>query len=562
MTETSQPLVCTMAASSTSSCAALAFATAASVASCTSAPAAAGAAGAVVAGGGDDRRSSALDVDVVVDYPRIRSCAGADRVLCCEDKESEHAFAKDFLAYMHKSPSPFHAVESAVHMLHAAGYVALDESTESDWKTLVPGGRYYVQRNQSTLVAFAVGGKYERRGGFSIIGAHTDSPVLKLKPVSKISSAGCLQLAVEPYGGGLWYTWFDRSLSVAGRVIYCCKDSGKLISALVRIDRPLVCIPSLAIHLNRELDAAGFNPNKQSHLVPVLASAVKAELLEGKATSAASDHHPLLLRLLADELKIDASSIRDFELNLFDMQPACISGALNEFIMGRALDNLCMSYVALRALVDSSPSLPTEENVRVVALFDHEEVGSVSACGAASSLMPSLLRRIHGALSSSSAARTGVDDSFDAAISKSLLVSADMAHALHPNYMDKHEPGHRPMIHKGLVVKWNVNQRYATTAISSLFVTEVARRHGLPLQKFVSRSDMPCGSTVGPMLSSGVGIRTVDVGIAQWAMHSIRETCGISDLLSSCTLLKHLFAEFPQLDKSVMAKVTHTSPVL
>jgi len=456
---------------------------------------------------------------------------------------------------MSEAVTQFHAVEEAAKILRAAGFTQISEKKDSDWK-VVPGGRYFFTRNQSSIVAFAVGGKWKPGNGFTIFGAHTDSPVLKVKPKSKTTANGYHQVAIETYGGGLWYTWFDRDLSIAGRVIVASEDGDKFESRLVRIRKAIVRIPNLAIHLNREVNTAGFAPNTQNHLLPILASTVQAELMGadkevierpsisgpdlGSAPEPLTEHHPLLIRLLAQELKVEPARIREFELCLYDTQPPAITGGLDEFVVSRGLDNLCMSYVSLRALVDSLDTLKDDEQIRMVALFDNEEIGSNTMMGADSALLPQVLKRINGDASS-----------FDSAIAKSILVSADMAHGVHPNYADKHEPGHRPMLHKGLVIKQNANQRYATTSVTTFLLSEVARRHAIPLQKFVVRNDMGCGSTIGPILASQLGVRTIDVGIAQWAMHSIRETCATTDLATSYRLFKAFFADFAELDKDV-----------
>lgn len=464
------------------------------------------------------------------------------------------AFAKDFIGFMSDAVTQFHAVEEVVKRLLAAGYTQISEKKDSDWK-VVPGGRYFFTRNQSSVVAFAVGGQWKPGNGFSIFGAHTDSPVLKVKPKSKTAAHGYHQVAIETYGGGLWNTWFDRDLSVAGRVIVASEDGKGFESKLVRINSPIMRIPNLAIHLNRGVND-GFAPNTQTHLLPILASTVQAELMGadkeiverplsstpdlGTVPEPLTEHHPYVIRLLAEELKVAPSRLREFELCLYDTQPPAIIGGLNEFVVARGLDNLCMSYVSLRALLDSADTLKDDEQVRMVALFDNEEIGSNTMMGADSALLPQVLKRINGDTTS-----------YDTAIAKSILVSADMAHALHPNYADKHEPGHKPMIHKGLVIKQNANQRYATTSVTTFLLSEIARRHDLPLQKFVVRNDTGCGSTIGPILASQLGVRTIDVGIPQWAMHSIRETCGTTDLATTYALFKAFFSEFAALDKSV-----------
>lgn len=420
----------------------------------------------------------------------------------------------------------------------------------------------------TTLVAFAVGEDFDpttAKSGFTIIGAHTDSPCPKLKPVSKLTKSGYLALSVVGYGGGLWHTWFDRDLTLAGRVLVKGAD-GTTKAELVKIERPILRIPNLAIHLQSDEERRGFAPNLQSHFPPVLASEVKAKLEaagggggggkekekakeESSAAappSAQDHHHPLLLRLLAEELGgIPVESIMDFELQLCDTQPSAIGGALNEFVFSGRLDNLASSYQALTALIHScrdKGALKGEKNVRLVALFDHEEIGSVSAQGAASSLLPEILRRITAAtLPSTSPPTTNVDidDILSLALRRSYIVSADMAHALHPNYDAKHDPGLAPKMHGGLVIKHNVNQRYATNAVTAHIFRECARRVSktdtntqthLPFQEFAVRADSRCGSTIGPLVAGLTGVRTVDVGSPQWAMHSVRETMATSDV--------------------------------
>jgi len=463
--------------------------------------------------------------------------------------ERENKLAKEFLLFINKCASQFHAVEEVSRQLADAGFIQISEKNDNDFANIKPNGRYFFTRNQSTVIAFAVGSKYKAGNGFTIAAAHTDSPVLKIKPISKSNRHGFVQIGVEPYGGGLWYTWFDRDLSIAGRVIVA-DDDGLFHSKLVRIDQPLLRIPSLAIHLNREVNEKGFQFNLQTNVVPILSTQIKAELEaavkkapEEKIDELLADSHtPKLYDVLAEKLKVKPSKIKHIELCLYDTQPAALVGAYEEFICSRALDNLMMSFISMKSLLDSSnnKSLENEENIRMIALFDNEEVGSDSYMGAGSNLMSSLLRRI-----------VGDSTRYDSAIAKSFLISADMAHALHPNFADKHEDCHKPVIHQGLVIKQNANQRYATSSISSFLISEIAKRNGIPIQRFVARNDMGCGSTIGPILASSCGIRTVDVGVAQLSMHSIREMCGTADVLHSYELIRAFFHEFPQLDKSL-----------
>ncbi|ONK77737.1 uncharacterized protein A4U43_C02F10020 [Asparagus officinalis] len=473
--------------------------------------------------------------------------------------------AADLVDFLNASPTAFHAVDEAKKRLKAAGFEHVSE--REDW-SLEAGKKYFFTRNHSTIVAFAIGKRYVAGNGFHIVGAHTDSPCLKVKPASKVVKGGYLEVGVQTYGGGLWHTWFDRDLAVAGRVIVKEVKDGVVSYShrLVRIEEPIMRIPTLAIHLDRGVNSDGFKINTQSQLVPVLATSVKAELqklVEENSAPQASNggkeindkknidkqkHHTVLLQLIADQALCKPDEICDFELQLCDTQPSRIGGAMKEFIFSGRLDNLCMSFCSLKALVDSTASessLDDESNVRMVALFDHEEVGSNSAQGAGSPAMFDALSRITKSFNSSD------PKLLEKAIQRSFLVSADMAHALHPNYMDKHEENHQPKMHSGLVIKHNANQRYATNAITAFIFREIAERHKLPIQDFVVRNDMPCGSTIGPILASGVGIRTVDVGAPQLSMHSIREMCAVDDVTHSYEHFKAFFNEFTALDAKI-----------
>jgi len=441
--------------------------------------------------------------------------------------------ATKLVDYLNKSWTQFHATTNAAASLSAAGWQELAETDQ--WTDLKPNGKYFFTRNHSAIVAFAVGGAYEPGAGFHIIAAHTDSPTFKLKPVSdRKMKGGFVGVNVQTYGGGLWYTWFDRDLSVAGRVLLREPD-GSVVHRLVQIDRPIMRIPSLAIHLNASIRTDGFKPNEEKHLAPVLATAIKSELEGFEIDSddeAPQMHHPLLLAVLAEELNCDTSDIADFELNVCDTQPSVIGGVAKEFVLSGRLDNLASSYCAVEALLASTAdggSLDSESGVRMVALFDNEECGSDSTAGAGSPMLFEALKRATKALSATHTDKGG-EGLTERTIRRSFVVSADMAHALHPNYIDKHESNHQPKMHKGLVVKYNANQRYATNSVTSLLFRECAAVEKIPTQDFVVRQDMGCGSTLGPILAAGMGIRTVDVGIPQLAMHSVREMCGTEDI--------------------------------
>jgi len=454
---------------------------------------------------------------------------------------------------------------------------------------LTPGGRYFFTRGGASLVAFSVGARATAAAGggaFKVVGAHTDSPCFKLKPVAAARRSGYVQLGVQTYGGGLWHTWFDRDLTVAGRVVVRDAAGGRLAHRLVRVPWALLRIPSLAIHLSRELAKDGFKPDREAHTMPILATvaaaaAAAAAGLGGDdatadATAAAPlhaapaktgpapppvRHPPELLTVLAAQLGVPAAAIVDVDLSLADTQPCAVGGAHGELVLAPRLDNLHSCYTALTALTAADGTLADEVDVRVVALFDHEEVGSTSAVGANSALLPATVARIHRSLPGG-----GLDaDAAAAALTRSLLVSADMAHGVHPNYVAKHEERHRPALGGGMVIKTNANQRYATSGATGALLRaaiEAAAAAGgggpggpAPLvQEFVVSNEMGCGSTIGPMLSARTGMRTVDVGAPQLAMHSVREVAAVADVAAAVDLYAAVFRpEFRALDDELAA---------
>jgi aspartyl aminopeptidase len=396
--------------------------------------------------------------------------------------------------------------------------------------------------------------------GFAVVGAHTDSPDLRVKPVSAQSHEGYLELGVMTYGGGLWTSWFDRDLTVAGRVLVRRGDAveGRLVHVT---DRAICRIPNIAIHLDRTQNEK-FTVEKESRLLPVLAAGLDCDheltgMRLAKGSIGAEDnatgpvpvgrkHHPALVELLASELGCEPGEIEDLELSVVDHAPCAIGGIRNDFVFAPRLDNLCMSFCGIEALIASKASAEASSTVRLLALFDHEEVGSSSTQGAASTLMLDTMRRVTSALPG-----TPSPDAFERAIRSSFLISADMAHAVHPALSSKHEENHRPRMHGGPVVKINANQRYATNGPSSAVLRELSRRHSIPLQEFVVRNDSPCGSTIGPILASGAGLRTVDIGNPMLSMHSIREMCGTQDVQHAVDLMREFYNEFEEIDASI-----------
>ena len=413
----------------------------------------------------------------------------------------------DFLA---RSPTPFHATANLAALLAAAGFKALVET--ADW-ALKPGGRYYSIRNDSSLIAFVLGTEALARHGIRMLGSHTDSPCLMVRPHPEKNRRGYFQLGVEVYGGALLNPWFDRDLSLAGRVVV--RDpSGRLRSHLVDFHRPLAVIPSLAIHLDREANR-NRSINAETDIQPLLGQLV------GDATGD-------LRLLLAQELAVNGAAVGevlDFELCLYDTQPPARIGLGGEFIAAARLDNLLSCYVGVRALLASQGN-----ETRLVVCSDHEEVGSASASGAQGPFLESVLMR----LLPDATERTR-------ALMASLLISADNAHGVHPNFPARHDDNHGPLLNRGPVLKVNTNQRYATNSVTAARLRQWARDADVPLQTFVARNDMGCGSTIGPLTATRIGVPTLDLGVPTLAMHSIRELAGAADAESLFTLATRCF---------------------
>jgi aspartyl aminopeptidase len=432
------------------------------------------------------------------------------------------ALALDLLAYIDASPSPFHAVAESVRRLEAAGYVRLDEA--SAW-SLEPGARVYVVRGDATLAAFELGTAPPEEAGFRLIGAHTDSPCLRVKPQPEVVREGHRQLAVEVYGGALYSTWLDRDLSLAGRVVLRGKD-GSLVPRLVRLPDAVLRIPNLAIHLNRGVNDS-LSLNAQQHLVPVC----------GLGDRASFSLRAELARALAQTGEaVDPDAVLGWDLCLFSVEPSRLGGFGQEFMFAPRLDNLAGCHAALTALLRSQGARP---HTRGVVLFDHEEVGSQSARGAGSALLRTLLSRISEAYGAPSESR------FARAIARSTLISSDMAHGVHPNYSDRHEPGHRPLLGQGPVIKSNSNQAYGTDGETWALFEHLAQAAEVKTQRFVVRSDLGCGSTIGPVSAARLGMRTVDVGNPMLSMHSCREMAATADVAPMIRVLATFLANTP-----------------
>ena len=411
-------------------------------------------------------------------------------------------FNADLLDFLRTSPTPFHATKNLASHLLAAGFIPL---YEGDVWQLEPGKRYLVTRNDSSIIAFVYGKSPLIETGIRMLGAHTDSPCLKVKPRPELNRRGYFQLGVEVYGGALLAPWYDRDLSMAGRVTY--RDQGdQIISALVDFERPVAVVPSLAIHLDREANNAR-SINAQKDIVPLV--------LQLSAEDAAlPDFRDLLhAELLRQQPELAIKQVLDYEISLYDTQAPALVGLQQDFIASARLDNLLSCFLGLQALLEADPQVSS-----LLICTDHEEVGSASCCGAKGPMLQQFLER----LVPESEARVRV-------IERSMMISADNAHGVHPNFMDKHDENHGPLLNRGPVIKVNANQRYATTSETSAFFRLLCERAAVPVQAFVARTDMGCGSTIGPVVASEVGVKTIDVGSPTFAMHSIRELAGAND---------------------------------
>ena len=422
------------------------------------------------------------------------------------------SFNSGLTAFLDASPSPFHAVASMRQALQSQGFKDLDPTAA--W-SVGNSNKTLVTRNGSSLIAFRVGNTPLADTGIRIIGAHTDSPCLRIKPMPDIRRSGMHQLGVEVYGGVLLAPWFDRDLSIAGRVT-CTDAQGHRLSLLIDFERPIVTIPSLAIHLNRDIHK-NRTINPQQEVVPILCDLTDQ--------SEPEFHGMLLDQVQQQHPESNVQAVTDYELSCYDTQGAQQVGIHGDYLASARLDNLLSCYAGLRSLLDAEG----EQSILLVC-NDHEEVGSASAAGAQGPFLHTVLERL-----------CGDTETLARVLARSLLVSVDNAHALHPNYENKHDPQHQPRLNGGPVIKFNANQRYATNSETAATFRQLCTRAGVPVQSIAMRSDMACGSTIGPITSTVLGIDTVDVGAPQLGMHSLRETTGWKDPVLLYRALRQLF---------------------
>lgn len=417
-------------------------------------------------------------------------------------------FSKDLINFIDRSPLNYFAVKNASEILEENGFKKVRE--DEVWE--LEKGKYYTTRDDSALIAFEIGEDLKK--GFEIIGSHTDSPTFKIKSNSEMADTGFLKLNIEAYGGMIHSTWLDRTLSLAGKVSY--KEDGKINYALVNIDKDLLTIANAAIHMNREINK-GYSYNAQENLYP-LVKTIKDEL----------ESENYLVNLLAEELKIKAEDIIDFDLGLYDRQKGAI---INNMVHVGRLDNLGSVHASLMALVDSK-----QGKNKMILLSDNEEIGSSTRGGAASNFLGNTLERI--------ALKFGLDrEEYQIMIENSMIISADQAHAVHPNYKAFADPTNIVKMNEGLVIKIAANGAYASTLETKTRLINIAKKHDYKLQTFHNRNDKVGGSTIGPITSTALGIKAIDVGIPLLAMHSIRELAGVEDIYEAYEIYKKFFEE-------------------
>lgn len=424
--------------------------------------------------------------------------------------------AQELIDFIYESPTAFHAVDSIRKLLLSSGF---EEIREEDKWNLKKEGKYFLNKYDSAIVAFVVGKGELEQDGFKIIGAHTDSPGFKIKPNPDMEVEGeYVKLNTEVYGGPIINTWLDRPLSAAGRVTLKSDNPFSPQIKLLNINKPILIIPNLAIHMNRNINS-GVELNRQKDILPLL-SLVNEKFEKGK----------YLLKVIANELKVKEEDILDFDLYLYEYEKGSIIGLNSEFISCGRLDDLIMVHSGIKALTETDIGNATN----VMVCFDNEEVGSTTKQGADSPMLASTLERISISM--------GKDrEEYFRALSKSFIISCDLGHALHPNYGEKSDPANRPIINKGPIIKLSANQSYTSDSISSAIYRSICDKAGVPVQVFVNRSDEKGGSTIGPISSSHVNILSVDMGLPILSMHSIRELGGVKDYLYSIESFKEFY---------------------
>jgi aspartyl aminopeptidase len=461
--------------------------------------------------------------------------------------EKSREFGQIFVDTINQSTSAFNFVETAKSKLLKENFKQIYEKDSWSFK---PGDKLFYTRNNSALFAFTIGKKYDPlKGCFKIIRAHTDSPSLRIAPNSYNPSEGFERYNIETYGGGLWHTWLDRDLSVCGKVVFYNKEK-QLSTKIIKCNEPIFFIPNCPPHLKSAEEKSALKINNESHLKPLIATVI-CNLDEDKKEDKNKDKKlgKTLRKVILNEVnknleennKINGDDIVSYDLVLYDTQPSCLIGVNKEFVASGRMDNLGSSIPALYSMLDSSKDeiLNEQTSINMIALFDNEEIGSLTFSGADSNFFYTHLKRIFSCTTDKYS-----EDSFLAFLARSFCISADLAHAFNPNYPEKFQTSHKNKVQQGIVVKINANGRYSSDSENSAIFKELAKKCGSPIQEFIVRQDSPCGTTIGPITTAKTGIKSVDVGIPQFAMHSIREFLGVVDLFNYKNVFEEFFKSF------------------
>lgn len=461
--------------------------------------------------------------------------------------EKSKEFGKIFVDTINQSTSAFNFVETAKSKLLKENFKQIYEKDSWSFK---PGDKLFYTRNNSALFAFTIGKKYDPlKGCFKIIGAHTDSPSLRIAPNSYNPSEGFERYNIETYGGGLWHTWLDRDLSVCGKVVFYNKEK-QLSTKIIKCNEPIFFIPNCPPHLKSAEEKSALKINNETHLKPLIATVI-CNLNEDKKEDKNKDKKlgKTLRQVILNEVnknleennKINGDDIVSYDLVLYDTQPSSLIGVNKEFVASGRMDNLGSSIPALYSMLDSSKDeiLNEQTSINMIALFDNEEIGSLTFSGADSNFFYTHLKRIFSCTTDKYS-----EDSFLAFLARSFCISADLAHAINPNYPEKFQTNHKNKVQQGIVVKINANGRYSSDSENSAIFKELAKKCGSPIQEFIVRQDSPCGTTIGPITTAKTGIKSVDVGIPQFAMHSIREFLGVVDLFNYKNVFEEFFKSF------------------
>ncbi|EEA08119.1 aspartyl aminopeptidase protein, putative [Cryptosporidium muris RN66] len=440
-------------------------------------------------------------------------------------KPAHKDFTEKFLNYLNSTGSPYHTVNEMVEVLEKSGFVRYNGDLKKD-------GKYYLTFNYSTLLAFHIGPDFDlnnQRSTAVIAGAHTDSPCLRIRPNSITHNEGFTQLSVSTYGGGLWHTWFDRGLGVAGKVVTTnCREK------LIRIQEPICIIPNLAIHLQLGDEHKSFTFDKESHLQPIISCTAHDSSLEDQSNFKQVCTLPKeLLNKICDQTELQPNEVLSYDLCLMDSVPSRFAGINEEFIDSPRLDNLGGTYSCFYGLILASEN--NKHDIIMVASFDHEEVGSKSYTGSQSDILRQILTEL---LSKLAEVETF---SFQHFMYRSMFLSVDMAHGVHPNYPERHQRDHKPVFKGGIVLKHNFNQSYSTDCTTASYIKAIAQKANIPLQEFLVKNNSPCGGTIGPIVACKLGVRTADIGVPMLAMHSIREFMAADDIYILMDFIKSYF---------------------